>query len=145
MTRYEETPDGQLRPQPPPDGIFFTGEKNNHVGPGQYESAIGAVRPEPKAAGFGRGPEVDRAALLLSSSIAPGELQCCTSVHTHYVAVFGRAPELDRTALLRNSKIAPGDTRSCTLQYDFQQFGRGPGLLADGWELKGLPRCSALA
>lgn len=71
--RYEETPDGQLRAQAPPEGFFFTGEKSSKVGPGQYEPEVGAVRPSPKAAGFGRGPDVDRAALLLSSSVAPGK------------------------------------------------------------------------
>ena len=72
--RYEETPQGQLRPQPPPEGTMFTGEKTNKVGPGQYEPAVGAVRPDPKAAVFGRGPEIDRTAYLLATSAAPGVL-----------------------------------------------------------------------
>lgn len=70
--RYEETPEGQLRPQPPPQGSIFTGDKTSRVGPGQYDPSVGAVRPDPKAAVFGRGPEIDRTALLLGTSVAPG-------------------------------------------------------------------------
>ncbi|KAL3162146.1 hypothetical protein ABBQ32_009855 [Trebouxia sp. C0010 RCD-2024] len=68
---YEETPEGQLRPQPPPQGSIFTGDKTSRVGPGQYDPSVGAIRPDPKAAVFGRGPEIDRTALLLGTSVAP--------------------------------------------------------------------------
>ena len=69
--RYEETPEGQLRAQAP-EGTLFTGERNSQVGPGQYDPAVGGVRPDPKAAIFGRGPEIDRTAFLLGRSAAPG-------------------------------------------------------------------------
>ena len=61
-----------MRPQPPPEGSLFTGEKTNRVGPGQYDPTVGAIRPDPKAAVFGRGPEIDRTAFLLGTSAAPG-------------------------------------------------------------------------
>ena len=51
---------------------MFSGEKANKVGPGQYDPTVGAVRPDPKAAVFGRGPEIDRTAFLLGTSAAPG-------------------------------------------------------------------------
>jgi hypothetical protein len=70
--RYEETPEGQLQAQPPPEGTIFTGERNSRVGPGQYDPTVAGVRPQPKAAVFGRGPEINRTAFLLSSSVAPG-------------------------------------------------------------------------
>ncbi|KAA6422522.1 MAG: hypothetical protein FRX49_07383 [Trebouxia sp. A1-2] len=69
---YEETPEGQLQAQPHPESTVFTGERNSRVGPGQYDPTVAGVRPQPKAAVFGRGPEINRTAFLLSSSIAPG-------------------------------------------------------------------------
>ena len=83
--RYEETPQGQLRPQPPPEGTIFTGEKTSRVGPGQYEPAVGAVRPDPKAAVFGRGPEIDRTAYLLGTSAAPGVLLLFVTVRQQHL------------------------------------------------------------
>ena len=78
--RYEETPEGGLKPQPP-EGFVFTGEKSNTIGPGQYNPAPTAVRPDPKSADFGRSGEINRTAFLLGPSVAPGKhtlfWECC--------------------------------------------------------------------
>ena len=94
--RYEETPEGQLRPQPPPQGSIFTGDKTSRVGPGQYDPSVGAVRPDPKAAVFGRGPEIDRTALLLGTSVAPGIMLCfqLTAVKLTCVHASFKVPDL---------------------------------------------------
>lgn len=72
LCRYEETPEGGLKPQAP-EGVIFTGEKSNTIGPGHYNPSPTAVKAEPKAANFGRGGEIDRTAFLLGNTAAPGK------------------------------------------------------------------------
>lgn len=73
LGRYEETPEGGLKPQAP-EVVIFTGEKNNTIGPGQYNPTSAAVQAEPKAATFGKGGEIDRTAFLLGNTTAPGKV-----------------------------------------------------------------------